>query len=101
MIMKSLELKVPELQELLEKLELIKINLQAENQKNQINEEWLDNDQVVKILRISKRTLQTYRDRSILPFSQIGRKIYYKSAEIQGFLEDHHMKVTFKKGGQL
>ena len=40
---------------------------------------WLSSDDVCRILRISKRTLQNYRDNRILPFSQVGRKIYYKA----------------------
>lgn len=99
MIMKSLELKIPELQELLEKLEDIKAKLQAENKIVKQSEQWLDNDQAVCILRVSKRTLQNYRDHRTIPFSQFGRKILYKSSDLQAFLEAHHIKTNSEKGG--
>ena len=38
----------------------------------------LHNGDVCRILNISKRTLQHYRDSSVLPFIQIGHKCYYK-----------------------
>ncbi len=38
----------------------------------------LHNGDVCRILNISKRTLQHYRDTSVLPFIQIGHKCYYK-----------------------
>ena len=50
---------------------------------------------------ISKRTLQNYRDRGILPFAQIGRKIYYKATDLDEFLESHHVRASFQKGGTL
>ncbi len=51
-------------------------------QKSYQGETWLDNQEVCKILKISKRTLQSYRDEGILPFSQVGSKIYYKRSDI-------------------
>jgi len=44
---------------------------------------WYDNQDVCTILRISPRTLQTLRDNGTLPFTQIGRKIYYKPEDVQ------------------
>jgi hypothetical protein len=44
-----------------------------------IGDEWLDNDDVCKLLRVTKRTLQNYRDNFLIPYSQIGKKILYVS----------------------
>lgn len=60
--------------------------------KNRSNENWLDNKQVCKLLRISLRTLQTYRDTGVLPFSQIGRKCYYKVTDIEQFINQQQIK---------
>ena len=54
--------------------------------KNRSNENWLDNKQVCELLKISSRTLQTYRDTGVLPYSQIGRKCYYKVTDIEQFV---------------
>jgi len=47
------------------------------------NEQWLGNAEVCELLKISHRTLQSYRDNGILPYSQIGRKCYYKSSDVE------------------
>ena len=60
--------------------------------KNQSNENWLDNKQVCELLKISSRTLQTYRDTGVLPFSQIGRKCYYKAIYIEQFINQQQIK---------
>lgn len=43
----------------------------------------LHNGDVCQILNISKRTLQHYRDTSVLPFIQIGHKCYYKREDVE------------------
>jgi excisionase family DNA binding protein len=70
-------------------------------QKNNENltEKWLSGDQVCRLLRISKRTLQEYRNRGILPYAQIGRKLYYKAYDIDEYLDAHYIKAHYQKGG--
>ena len=46
-------------------------------------QKWMDNQEVCKILSISKRTLQAYRDNGTLPFSQIGHKMFYKPQDVE------------------
>ncbi|ETK08951.1 hypothetical protein T230_05880, partial [Tannerella sp. oral taxon BU063 isolate Cell 1/3] len=41
---------------------------------------------VCQLLGISKRTLQHYRDTSVLPFAQIGHKCYYKREDVERLL---------------
>lgn len=48
---------------------------------------WLDNQDVCQLLKISKRTLQTYRDNGTLAYSQIGYKCYYKKVDIEKLIE--------------
>jgi MerR family transcriptional regulator, repressor of the yfmOP operon len=67
--------------------------------ENLNSNKWLSSEQVCCLLMISKRTLQSYRDRGTLPFSQIGRKIYYKASDIQAYLDSHYIKASFQKGG--
>ncbi|MCC8173208.1 MAG: helix-turn-helix domain-containing protein [Odoribacter sp.] len=49
---------------------------------------WMDNQEVYNLLEISKRTLQTYWDKGILPFSQIGYKCYYKKEDVQKLIDN-------------
>ncbi len=45
--------------------------------------EWLDNQDVCRILNISPRTLQTLRQNGTLAYSQIEHKIYYKPEDVE------------------
>lgn len=46
-------------------------------------ERWLDNQEVCLILGISKRTLQSYKDKGLLSFSKLNRKNYYKFSDVK------------------
>lgn len=50
--------------------------------------EWLDNCEVTRLLAVSSRTLQTYRDTGKLPYSQINGKIYYKTSDVEAFIQN-------------
>lgn len=49
-------------------------------------EKWMNNAEVCGLLQISQRTLQSYRDTGTLPYSQIGRKCYYKTLDVEQLL---------------
>ena len=53
-------------------------------------EDWLDNQDVMQVLHISPRTLQTLRTNGILPFSRIGNKLYYRRQDIVKILSDNY-----------
>lgn len=57
---------------------------------------WLDNVEFMQMLKISKRTAQSYRDQGIISFSQIGAKIYYKLSDVEALLNKYLVKA-FKK----
>jgi hypothetical protein len=52
----------------------------------------IDNNEFCKQLKISKRTAQNYRDKKLISFIQIGSKIHYKPADVEAFLQKHHIK---------
>ena len=45
--------------------------------------EWMDNQDVCRMLNISPRTLQTLRDNGTLAYSQINHKTYYRPEDVQ------------------
>ncbi|MCD8102761.1 MAG: helix-turn-helix domain-containing protein [Alistipes sp.] len=53
-------------------------------------EKYLTNQDVCKLLHISLRTLQDYRDRGRLGYIQISGKVLYKETEIIKMLEDNY-----------
>ena len=62
-------------------------------------EDWLDNQNVMQILHISPRTLQTLRSNGILPFSRIGNKLFYRRSDISRILNNHYTMVKIKYYG--
>ena len=53
--------------------------------------EWLESDEARKLLGVSPKTWQNYRDQRLIPFSQIGRKIYVNRADLDAFLRNHRI----------
>jgi len=83
-----------EIQEQLSKLseEIKELHKKFDNRYTYKNK-WLNRQETCNYLNISIRTLQSYRDKGILPFSQIGAKIYYKSSDIESILERNYKRV--------
>ena len=49
---------------------------------------WLKGDEVLKLLRISKGTLQGLRNSNKIRFTKIGQIIYYKLEDVYKMLEE-------------
>ena len=61
--------------------------------------EWMDNQDVCRMLNISARTLQTLRDNGTLAYSQINHKIFYRPEDVQrivSVVEDRRKEAKFK-----
>lgn len=79
-------------EQMMQRFEIFAKQVNALCGQNRSYENWLDNKQVCELLKISPRTLQTYRDTEVLPFSQIGHKCYYKATDIQQFVNQQQIK---------
>lgn len=55
---------------------------------------FVDNQEFLQIMNISKRTAQSWRDLKIIAFSQVGNKIYYKLADIISLLERNRIEAA-------
>ena len=64
----------------------------CKNRSKHIADEWFDGEQVMSVLNISRRTLQSLRDKDVLPFSQVKGKFYYKTSDIETILETKYVK---------
>lgn len=81
-------------QAIIDKLDKINDRMNLQKPVPMLNDRWLDIQETCFLLRISKRTLQSYRDNGLLPFSQINGKIYFKAKDIENHLEKHYRKFT-------
>ena len=52
---------------------------------------FLTGKKVCEQLYISPRTLQDYRDRKIIPYTQFAGKILYKASDLEKILEENYM----------
>ena len=79
--------------ELITKLDVIQsqLSLKADPKK----ETFIDNQELLQLMKISKRTAQTWRDEGKISFSQVGSKIYYKLSDVEKLLQEHYNK-SFK-----
>jgi hypothetical protein len=71
------------------------IKNKIENQNKKPHEVFIDNQEFLIMMKISKRTAQTWRDEGKISFSQVGNKIYYKLSDVEVLLNQHYVK-SFK-----
>lgn len=74
-------------------IEEIKAKLDKQNKNPE--EIFIDNQEFLLMMKISKRTAQTWRDEGKISFSQVGNKIYYKLSDVEELLQKHYVK-SFK-----
>ena len=70
----------------------VKDTLQTKTE-TEINAMWIESNEARKMLGVSAKTWQDYRDKRVIPFSQYGRKIYVQRADIDAFLKNHRIKA--------
>ena len=57
------------------------------------NDVFLDNQEFLEVMNISKRTAQIWRDSGVISYSQIGAKIYYRFSDIEELLNKNYNKA--------
>ena len=67
------------------------ISQMANDYKPALNgEQFLGNSEVAKLLKVSIRTLQDWRDNNIIPYIQIKGKIIYRQSDIDRLLQTYY-----------
>ena len=72
-----------------EQMTIVVANLKL-NEKIDPEDVFFDNQEFMKLMNISKRTAQEWRNKKIIEFSQVGNKIYYRLSDIQRLLNDNY-----------
>ena len=78
-----------ELKEIQEKLKILNSKVQA-IQKNKLENHIIDNADFIQLMKISNNTARNWRNKGIIPYSQIENKIYYKVVDIEKLLDDNY-----------
>ena len=88
--MQSVSISTQEYTELLNRLDLLDKKLSVKT--NGMKDRWIDNQEFMQLMKISRRTAQTYRDDNLIAFSLIGNKLYYKLSDVEELLTRHYRK---------
>lgn len=66
---------------------------------NFIFDEYVSNEDFIKLLGITKHTAVNYRNKGLITYFQFERKIYYKKSDIDAFFEKFKIKAFAKPKG--
>ena len=75
--------------------QLEQIKSYLSNKQKDPKDVFLDNQEFLQLMNISKRTAQSWRDDGVISFSQINSKIYYQMNDVQALL-DKNYRTAFK-----
>jgi len=76
------------------------IHLLKQSRAEVLKDTWVDNQDVLQMLHISKRTLQTFRSNGTLPYSKVSGKFYYKVSDIEELFKSNYYNHNFKTNGK-
>lgn len=84
-----MEIELVTLQDLenLKKEILTEMKKMLEGHKSEPEKRWLKSSDIQKLLGISAGTLQTLRNRAMIPYTRLGGVIYYNREEVKKVLE--------------
>lgn len=60
-----------------------------------LNERYYTTEDMIQTFRISRRALQNYRDKGIIPYTSIGGVILYPESKIREVLEKNYYKPAY------
>lgn len=72
-----------------EQMTIVVANLKL-NEKIDPEDVFFDNGEFMKLMNISKRTAQEWRNKKVIEFSQVGNKIYYRLSDIKKLLNANY-----------
>ncbi|WP_339662318.1 helix-turn-helix domain-containing protein [Croceibacter atlanticus] len=93
--MEAIILSAQQYKELVNRLDVL--NRRLEKKQKSPDDTFLDNQEFLQLMNISKRTAQTWRDEGIVSFSQIGSKIYYRMSDVQKLLDKNYKQAFSSK----
>lgn len=94
--MQVITIETETFKQLMDSIEDLKKTVEEKLDKKTNTSEWLDNQDVCQILKVTTRTLQNYRDQGKIGFSSINNKILYRKNDIEEYLMVNY-KSAFKK----
>ena len=92
-ILQDLSMETGEMQVVISALRRVKERIRDVSETHRPlfgGEHFLTGKEVCERLYISPRTLQDYRDRKVIPYTQFAGKILYKASDLERILEENY-----------
>lgn len=74
---------------------LSEIKKMLSGHRDEPEKKWLKSKEIQQLLGISPGTLQTLRNRAMIPFTRLGGVIYYNREEVKKVLDQSEIKQHF------
>lgn len=101
---KQMETDVKKIDLVLITREFIKVLARMDELESALNEKqknpedvFLDNQEFIQLMNISKRTSQTWRDEGYISYSQVGGKIYFLMNDVRELLAKNYKQAIKEK----
>ena len=92
-----LDKKDPQIAEILQRLKKMNELLDKNGSRPQPmfkSDYYMTAEELAKVLKVSRRTLQEYRSARMIPYYIVQGKALYKESEIRKILEDSHKRCV-------
>jgi len=89
--MNFIVLEEAKLNQLFSEISEIKSAIKNQKEESLVNQ-WIQSETARKALGVCRKSWQDYRNKKIIPFSQFGRKIYVKKADLEAFMMKNYIK---------
>ena len=67
----------------------------AQKQQSSPDQVFFDNQEFIQVMNISKRTAQEWRNHSVIGYSQVRNKFYYRLSDILLLLDKNYKPAKF------
>jgi len=75
-------------QELMKKLTAMEHQIEKlGTRRPRLEDEYIDSTEVCRLLHISRKTLERYREKDMIPYTKIKKRIYYRFADLEAFMQ--------------
>lgn len=91
--MNFIVLEKEKLEKITSDLNEIKEAIQSKKEED-LSSSFIESKKIPKLLGISLKTWQTYRDKGQIPFIQFGSKIWVKRSDLEAFMNSHYVKAS-------
>lgn len=62
-----------------------------------VREEFYSSNDLLKMLKISKKSLARYRSEKLIPYIHINGLIRYKKSDVDAFIDEHYISKKLKE----